>query len=296
MLKKFKGVYTALITPFNEDAAIDEKSLESLVEFNIKEGISGLVPCGTTGESPTLSHEEHDRVIEMVVYFSRGRVPVIAGTGSNSTKEAVRLTQHAEEVGANAVLLVSPYYNKPTQEGLYRHFKTIANSTSLPCILYNIPGRCGVNIDLSTLLRIANECKNVVGIKEASGNLEQIKETIRSFKDREFYVLSGDDNLTLDIIREGGHGIISVASNIVPSNMVKLTNYALEGNYERAQEINQYLSPLFKSLFIETNPIPVKYMLSRQKRCKEVYRLPLCEMSEEHKKQVDEVLEKLKLI
>jgi len=287
-----KGVYTAIITPFNEDGSVDEESLKKLIDFNIENGVDGIVPCGTTGESPTLEHEEHNRVIELTVQHVNKRVKVIAGTGSNSTNEAIRLTKHAEEVGVDACLLVSPYYNKPTQEGLYLHFKAIADSVKIPCIVYNIKGRTGVNVETPTLLRIINDCSNVRAVKEASGDINQIKDVIEQSPE-EFLVLSGDDNMALDLIKAGGDGVISVASNLVPGEMSKMIRLALDGKFADAEEIHKKLLPLFEAEFIETNPIPIKYMVAQRGMCKEVYRLPLCGMSTEHKEKVKKVLEGL---
>ena len=291
----FKGVFTAIITPFKEDGKVDKKCLKKLIDFNIKNGIAGIVPCGTTGECPTLSHKEHDKIIELTVKHVNKRVPVIAGTGSNSTAEAIRLTKHAEEAGADACLLVNPYYNKPTQEGLYRHFKAIADSVQFPCIVYNIKGRTAVNVETSTLIRLANDCKNIVGVKEASGDLNQMKDVIAK-RPEGFSVLSGDDNMTLDLIKAGGNGVISVASNVVPDRMVAMVNAALNGNFEEAEKLNNELSPLFKAIFIETNPIPIKCALAMKKMCKETYRLPMCEMSIEHKEELKKVLVEMKVI
>src|SRR3989339_1089850 len=250
----FRGVYTAIITPFREDGSVDEACLKKLIDFNIKSGVSGIVPCGTTGESPTLSHQEHDRVIELTVQHVNKRVPVIAGTGSNSTTEAIRMTTYAENAGADACLLVNPYYNKPTQEGLYRHFKAIADSVKFPCIVYNIKGRTAVNVETSTLMRIVKDCKNVVAVKEASGDLNQMKEVIAQ-RPEGFSVLSGDDNMALDLIKAGGNGVISVASNAVPDRMVAMVKAALDGNFDEAEKLNKDLAPLFEAEFIETNPI-----------------------------------------
>jgi len=293
--KMFKGVYTAIITPFNDDESVNEEELKKLIDFNIDNGISGIVPCGTTGESPTLSNAEHERVIEVTIEHVNKRVPVIAGTGSNCTREAIRLSQHAEEAGADALLLVNPYYNKPTQEGLYRHFKAIAESVKIPCVVYNIKGRTGVNVETPTLMRLANDCKNIIAVKEASGDLEQMKEVI-SQRPEGFSVLSGDDNMTLDLVKAGGDGVISVASNIAPDKMSAMVKAALDGNMEEADKIDKELAPLFEYEFIETNPIPIKYMLSLKGMCKEVYRLPMCEMMTENKEKVKEVAENLKLI
>jgi 4-hydroxy-tetrahydrodipicolinate synthase len=291
----FKGVFTAIITPFNEDESIDEKAFRKLIDFNIENGVAGIVPSGTTGESPTLNHHEHDGIIELTVNHVKGRVPVIAGTGSNCTREAIRLSQHAEKVGADAVLLVNPYYNKPTQEGLYRHFKAIADSIKIPCIIYNIKGRTGVNVETETLMRLIKDCKNIVAVKEASGDLNQMKEVIAQ-RPEGFSVLSGDDNLTLELIKLGGDGVISVASNIVPDKMSQMVNFTLEKDFEEAEKINNELAPLFEAEFIETNPIPIKYMLSLKDMCNEIYRLPMCELSEEHKKKVKKVMQEMKLL
>jgi 4-hydroxy-tetrahydrodipicolinate synthase len=291
----FKGVYTAIITPFNQDESIDEEALKKLIEFNIENGISGIVPCGTTGESPTLSSEEHDKVIELTIKQVAGRVPVIAGTGSNCTKEAIALSQHAEKAGADALLLVNPYYNKPTQEGLYRHFKAIANSVKIPCIVYNIKGRTGVNVETSTLMRLIKDCNNIKAVKEASGDINQIKEVIKNAP-QGFSVLSGDDNITLELIKQGGQGVISVISNLVPGEMVSMVNSALNQDFEKAEQLNEWLKPLMEMEFIETNPIPLKYMLSLTNKCREIYRLPMCELSDEHKISVKNLLKKQELI
>ena len=291
----FKGVYTAIVTPFKEDESLDKKSFKKLIDFQIENGITGIVPCGTTGESPTLSHKEHDKVIELAVKHVNKRVAVIAGTGSNSTAEAIRLTKHAEEAGADACLLVNPYYNKPTQEGLYRHFKAIADSVKFPCIVYNIKGRTAVNVETSTLMRIVKDCKNVAAVKEASGDLNQMKEVIAQ-RPEGFSVLSGDDNMALDLIKAGGNGVISVASNAVPDRMVAMVKAALDGNFDEAEKLNKDLAPLFEAEFVETNPIPIKYMLALKGMCKEVYRLPLCELRPQSKEKVKKVLQDLKII
>ena len=232
---ELSGVYTAIITPFKEDGSLDEETLKKLIDFNIEKGISGIVPCGTTGESPTLSHEEHDKVIELTVQHVNKRVPVIAGTGSNCTAEAIRLTKHAEEVGVDAALVVNPYYNKPTQEGLYRHFKAVADSVKIPIVVYNIQGRTGVNVETPTLIRLAKDCSNIVAVKEASGNMEQMKDVIAQ-KPEGFSVLSGDDGIALELIKNGGNGVISVASNLVPDKMSEMVKLALDGNFEEASD------------------------------------------------------------
>lgn len=290
-----KGVFTAIITPFKEDGSVDEETLRKLIDFQIENRVSGIVPCGTTGESPTLSHEEHDKVIEITIQHVNKRVPVIAGTGSNSTAEAIRLSQHAEKAGADGLLIVNPYYNKPTQEGLYRHFKAVADAVKIPVVVYNIKGRTGVNVETETLMRIVADCKNVVAVKEASGNLDQMKDVIAQ-RPEGFSVLSGDDNITLDLIKAGGNGVVSVASNLVPDKMSAMVKAALDKNFEEAEKINNELAPLFEAEFIETNPIPIKYMLELKGRCKAVYRLPMCELRPESKKKVKQVLTEMKII
>ena len=247
-MKKFSGVYTALITPFTKYGLVDAKAFKRIIEFQIAQGIDGLVPCGTTGESPTLSHAEHDRVIATTVEIANGRVPVIAGTGSNATSEAVRLSKHAETAGVDALLLVNPYYNKPTQKGLYLHFRTIADAVGIPCILYNIKGRTGVNIETDTLVKLANDCPNIYAVKEASGSLDQMKDVIaRSPED--FAVLSGDDNIAVDLIEAGGDGVISVASNLLPSHMKTMIHAALDGDIAKARAWEKNLAPFFASCF-----------------------------------------------
>lgn len=291
----FEGTFTAIITPFREDGSVDEEALKKLIDYNIENGVSGIVPCGTTGESPTLSNAEHGRVIELTIEHVKKRVPVIAGTGSNCTREAVRLSQHAEEAGADGVLLVNPYYNKPTQEGLYRHFKAIADAVKIPCIIYNIKGRTGVNVETRTLMRLVKERKNIAAVKEASGDINQIKDVIRQ-RPEGFSVLSGDDNITLELIKAGGNGVISVASNIVPDKMSEMVRLALDGKLEDAEKINSELAPLFEAEFIETNPIPIKYMLSLKGMCNEVYRLPMCELMPDSKEKVKKVMGEMGLI
>jgi len=290
---KLQGAYTALVTPFNRDESIDVGALEELVEFQIREGISGLVPMGTTGESPTLSHEEHNRVIELVITQVAGKVPVIAGTGSNSTAEAIRMTKRAKENGASASLQVAPYYNKPSDEGFYRHFMTIADSVDLPLVVYNIPGRTGKNIDNSTMLKLAQHA-NIIGVKEASGNIPQIMELVAKAP-HDFAVISGDDNLTLPIMALGGKGTISVASNIIPAQMEELVQAALSENTARARELHYRLLPLFKELS-DTNPIPIKCALHLKGMIEEIYRLPLCPMEEQKRSILAATLKELEII
>lgn len=292
-MHEYRGVYTALITPFTDLGVVDYKALERIVNHQIEAGIDGLVPCGTTGESPTLSHEEHDRVIAQTIKYASGRVPVIAGTGSNSTTEAIRLSQHAEDAGASALLLVNPYYNKPTQKGMYLHFKAIADSVKIPCILYNIKGRTGVNLETETLRRLEEDCGNIVAVKEASGSLDQMEEVIRT-TDEDFMVLSGDDNLALDLIRRGGDGVISVASNLFPHEMAKMIHSALNGHCQEAERIGEWFAPFFSACFIETNPIPIKTAMAHMGWCRESFRLPLCTLEkDEHRKKLIDIVSRM---
>jgi len=293
----FSGSMVAIVTPFKK-GKLDEKAFGDLIEFQIAGGTSGIVPCGTTGESATLSHEEHNRVIELTVNIVNGRVPVIAGTGSNSTDEAVALTRHAQKVGATAALLICPYYNKPTQEGLYRHFKTIAKSVDLPLMPYNIPGRTGVNMLPATVARLVDAKtgeRNIVAIKESSGSIQQISEVIRLCGNR-LAVISGDDALTLPILSLGGHGVISVAANIIPKDCADLVKAALKGDWEKARRLHFEMSPLVDALFIETNPIPVKTALGWMKKCSDEVRLPLCPMSETNQAALKKTMKEYGLI
>jgi len=284
----YQGVYTALVTPFNAKGAVDEPALKRLVEDQIAAGVSGLVPMGTTGESPTLSHEEHMDVVGKVVKWTNGRVPVIAGTGSNSTDEALHLTQKAKDQGASASLQVVPYYNKPNQEGLYRHFMALADQVDLPLIVYNIAGRTAKNLETDTLMRLAGH-PNVVGVKEASGDLGQMMDVLTR-RPKGFSVLSGDDNLLFPLLALGGDGVISVASNVVPQAMVDLALAALAGRWDEARTIHFRLLPLFKAMFIDTNPIPVKTALAFQGKMLETFRLPMCPMDEPKRQALRDVL------
>ncbi|NCC12540.1 MAG: 4-hydroxy-tetrahydrodipicolinate synthase [Spirochaetia bacterium] len=281
----FRGVFTAMVTPFTKKDNLDEQRLEEIIEAQIQSGVDGLVPCGTTGESPTLSHDEHDRVIALTVKFSNGRVPVIAGTGSNATTEAIRLSRHAQQVGADAVLLVNPYYNKPTQRGLFLHFKAIADSVDIPCILYNIKGRTGVNIETETVKALSDACSNIVGVKEASGSLKQMQDVIEATHGK-FHVLSGDDNLSLPLIESGGDGVISVGSNICPAYISKMIHLALDGHFEAARAMEANLSGFFKACFLETNPIPIKTAMARYGWCEESFRLPMCTFENEENRRL----------
>jgi 4-hydroxy-tetrahydrodipicolinate synthase len=292
----FTGTYTALITPFTKDGKVDESRLRQLVEQQIAAGIDGLVPCGTTGESPTLDHEEHNHVIELVVKFAAKRCAVIAGTGSNSTAEAVFMTQYARKVGADASLQVAPYYNKPTQAGLYAHFRAIAEQADIPLILYNIPGRCGVDIANDTIARLRRDLpKHIVGLKEATGVVDRVSQ-LRTLVDRDFCILSGDDSLTLPMMSVGAVGVISVVSNMIPRELTEMTHAALKGDFERAGRIHTKLFPLFKDLFCETNPIPLKAAMAMMGLCEEIYRLPLVPMSDANRAQLKTTLLALGLV
>jgi len=286
----FRGTFTALVTPFR-NGGVDFAALEKLIESQIAAGISGLVAVGTTGESPTLTHEEKEEVIARVVKIARGRAKVLAGTGSNSTRDSVEMTKFAEKSGADGALLVAPYYNKPSQEGLFRHFKAIAEGTSLPIMLYNIPGRCSVDILPETVVRLADNCRNIVCIKEASGSVERVGDLRRRLPD-EFTILSGDDSLTLPFMSVGAAGVVSVATNLFPSEVCALVRACESGDFKSAQALQRSLLPLFKDLFIEPNPVPVKTALGWRGVMSPQVRLPLCEMSEANqarlRKTVDE--------
>ncbi|MCK5655037.1 MAG: 4-hydroxy-tetrahydrodipicolinate synthase [Candidatus Aureabacteria bacterium] len=271
----FAGSLVAIVTPF-KDGEVDEDCLRSLVRMHIEEGTSGIVPCGTTGESPTLSPEEHKKVIEIVIDEVKKKVPVIAGTGSNNTAEAIEYTRHAYEAGADGALVITPYYNKPTQEGLYSHFKAIAGEVSIPIVIYNVPGRTGISIEPETVARLS-ELSNIVAIKEASGKMDQVTKIISLCG---ITVLSGDDSMTMPIMAVGGSGVISVVANIVPSDVRALTAAMEEGNCERARELHYKLFNLCKVMFIETNPIPIKTAMAMKGLIKEEFRLPLVSPSE----------------
>ena len=273
----FKGAMVAIVTPFKNDQ-VDENALRELIEFQIANGTDAIVPCGTTGESATLTHEEHDRVIEITIDATKKRVPVIAGTGSNNTAEALRLTKHAYEAGADGALIVCPYYNRPTQEGLYQHFKTIAESVPIPMIPYNIPSRTGVNLMPEMVAKLA-KIKNIVGIKEASGSIKQMSDVI-NLCEKDFTVLSGDDIFTLPLMAMGGAGIISVISNVAPADMAGLVDSFASGDMIKAKALHHKMSALIDALFIEVNPIPVKAALALMGKIEYEYRLPLCKMAD----------------
>jgi 4-hydroxy-tetrahydrodipicolinate synthase len=288
-----EGVFTALVTPFRDDV-IDEDALRALVERQIAAGVDGLAPCGSTGESATLSHAEHRRVVEIVVAAARGRLPVLAGTGSNSTREAVELTRYAKEAGADGALLISPYYNKPTQEGIVAHFAEIARETDFPLVVYNIPGRTASNMLPPTLARLA-DIEQVVGVKEASGDLAQISAVV-ALCPGDFSVVSGDDALTLPLLAVGGRGVISTSANVAPAEMVDLVRAFRAGDLERALRTHQRLLPLFDALFCETNPIPVKAALGLLGLVGDEIRLPLTRLTDANRERLQVVLKEIGLV
>jgi len=283
-----QGCGTALVTPFRQDGSIDQDALRRLVQFQLREGIDFLVPCGTTGETPTLEHGEYLGVIRLVLEETAGKAPVIAGVGGNSTKKVIELAQEVERLGVQGILSVAPYYNKPTQEGLYQHFNAIAESTHLPVILYNVPGRTSSNIEPGTVARLS-KVPNIVGIKEASGSITQQMEVMNEV-DPGFRVLSGDDAFTLPLMALGGVGVISVASNEIPGPMTRLAHLLLDGRYDEARKLNAELLPLMQANFIETSPIPVKAALAMMGMIEEVYRLPLVPMRPENRAKLEKVL------
>lgn len=289
----FTGSLVAIVTPFRR-GKVDEKALAELIEWQIASGTSGIVPCGTTGESATLSHDEHNRVIELTVEVVRRRVPVVAGTGSNSTDEAIALTKHAKQAGADGSLLITPYYNKPTQEGLYRHYRAVAEAVDLPLVLYNIPGRTGVNMLPATIARLT-ALPTIVGVKEGSGSVQQASDIVQMCGDR-LTVLAGDDALTLPMMAVGGKGVITVTANIVPSEMAGLVTAFAEGKIEVARRIHFKLSPLFAALFLETNPIPVKEALSLMGKIDPELRLPLSPMAQDTREKLLQALKDASLI
>jgi len=289
----FSGSFVAVVTPFKNNR-VDVEKLKELVEFHIKKGTSGIVPCGTTGESPTLSHEEHRLVIETVVKTVNGRIKVIAGTGSNNTNEAIELTRFAKKVGADGCLVITPYYNKPTQNGLYLHFKKIAETVDIPIVMYNVPGRTGTNMISSTAAKLS-KIKNIIGLKEASGNITQISQIVRECVE-EFDVLSGDDAMTFPILAVGGKGVISVAANIAPTEVAGLVEAFNKGDINKSRKIHLKMLPLFEAMFYETNPIPVKTSMNLMGMISDDIRLPLCKMSEENLKKLKTTLKEYKLI
>lgn len=289
----FKGSIVAIVTPFKK-GKVDEKALGDLIEWHISQETNGIVPCGTTGEASTLDYKEHYRVIELTVKTVHKRVPVIAGTGANATDETIMITKQAKKLGADAALIVSPYYNKPTQEGLYRHYKAVAEAVDIPIGLYNVPGRTAVNILPSTVARLA-EIESIVAIKEASGDMKQVSEIIRLCGDK-ITVISGDDFTTLPLLSLGGRGVISVSANVAPKDMSMMCSLWMKGQHDRARAIHYKIEPLNAAMFIETNPIPVKTALAMMGKIQEELRLPLCEMSSANKDKLRKVLVDLKLI
>jgi len=289
----FKGSIVAIVTPFKK-GKVDERALGDLIEWHIRQGTNAIVPCGTTGESATLDYKEHDRVIEFTVKAVKKRVPVIAGTGANSTDETIMITKHAKKAGADGALLVSPYYNKPTQEGLYRHYKAVAEAVKIPIVLYNVPGRTAVNVLPSTVARLA-EIKNIVALKEATGDMKQASEVIRLCGDR-ITVLSGDDFTTLPLLALGGRGTISVTANVMPRLVSDMCALWEQGKFDEARKIHFALEPLNASMFIETNPIPVKTALAMMGKIQEEFRLPLCEMALANREKLKNVLRSYKLV
>ena len=292
----FKGSNVALITPFKDDK-LDTENYIKLINFHIENGTNGLVPAGTTGESPTLSHDEHQKVIELCIKEAKGKIPVIAGTGSNSTAEAVELTKHAEKAGADGALVVTPYYNKPTQEGLYQHYKTINDNTSLPIIIYNIPSRCVIDMSVDTMARLF-ELKNIAGVKDATGDLKRLDQTIEKLG-HEFIQLTGEDGLAFEFNKRGGVGIISVTANIAPklcSDMQRCSKSKSDNEMKEAERIDQLLQPLHKSLFLESNPAPVKYAAKLLGLCDDSIRLPLVKIKKETQEEVKKALHSSKLL
>ncbi len=273
----FTGTYTAIVTPFR-NGKVDERALERLVRLQVRAGVDGVVPVGTTGESPTVDYDEHVHIIALAVKFARGRIKVLAGTGANSTSEAVYLTEEAEKAGADGSLQVAPYYNKPTPEGMFQHFREVARRTRLPLVLYSIPGRCGVEIGVDTVKRLARECPSIIGIKEAGGNADRVSQ-LRAALGPPFEILSGDDALTLPFMAVGAQGVISVASNVIPRQVARMVRAFAAGKPRAALTLHRKYYPLFKDLFIETNPVPVKAALAMLGQIEEEYRLPLVRMS-----------------
>jgi len=284
----FQGSIVALVTPFR-GGKVDEAKLKELVEMHVAQGTDGIVPSGTTGESPTLSHDEHRRVVEIVVEAARKRLHVIAGTGSNATSEAIELTTHAKKAGAAGALVVNPYYNKPTQEGLYRHFRAVADAVDIPILAYNIASRTAINVETDTLVRLVKDCPNLVGVKEASGSLDQMTQVILACGP-DFIVLSGDDNLTLPLMSVGGRGVISVIANFVPRETAEMTHAALAGDWKLARELHLKLFPLARAAFMETNPIPVKEAMGMMGMLEPEFRLPMCPMGAANRERLRAIL------
>ena len=294
MSAKFQGSFVALVTPFR-NGNVDEPKLRELIEFHVTHGTDGIIPCGTTGESPTLSHDEHKRVVEVVLEAARGRIKVVPGTGSYSTAEAVELTRHAERAGAAGALVVNPYYNRPTQEGLYRHFRAVAEAVAIPILVYNIQSRTAVNVETATLERLVRDVKNVAGVKEASGSLDQMSQVIAACGP-DFSVLSGDDNITLPLLAIGGHGVVSVIANILPRETAEMVHAALDGDWKRARDLHYRLFPLARAAFLETNPIPIKEAMGMAGMIEPEFRLPMCRMSDANRERLRAILTQYALV
>jgi 4-hydroxy-tetrahydrodipicolinate synthase len=294
MSQTFHGSFVAMVTPFR-NGKVDEAKLKELVELHIANGTDGLIPCGTTGEAPSLSHDEHHKVVELVVEAARGRIKVVPGTGSYSTSDAIEMTKHAERAGAAGALVVNPYYNKPTQEGLYRHFRAVAESVAIPILVYNIQSRTAVNVETATLTRLVRDVKNIVGVKEASGSLDQMSQVIAACGP-DFSVLSGDDNITLPLLAIGGSGVVSVIANIVPRETADLVHAALEGDWKRARDLHYRLFPLARAAFLETNPIPIKEMMAMAGMLEPEFRLPMCRMSDANREKLRDIIKPYGLI
>ncbi len=289
-MNKFSGVWTALITPMNDNGTVNYGELENLIEAQILAGVSGLVSVGTTGESPTLNPQEHIRVIEHTCKTAKGRIPVLAGTGSNNTLEALQLTKEAEEIGADGFLIVAPYYNKPSQEGLFLHFSEIAKITEKPIMLYSIPGRCGIEISNPIALRLSEKYPNICSMKEAGGKVEKVID-LKNIAGHKLDILSGDDSLALDFMENGATGVVSVASNIIPAQLVEIISYAAKKDFVKARELEKKYKALFKNLFIEPNPVPVKFAAKKMGLLSsDTVRLPLCRMSAENQKILEETI------
>jgi 4-hydroxy-tetrahydrodipicolinate synthase len=295
MRERFQGTGTALVTPFKKDGSLDERALRVLVDFQIQGGVEALVPVGTTGEGPTLSEAERRRVFEIVVEQANGRAKIFGGTGSNSTAATIERTKMAKQIGLDAALIVGPYYNKPTQEGYYRHYRSVAEAVDLPVIIYNVPGRTGGNIEASTVIRMAEEIPTIMAIKEASGNIGQILEIARN-RPAHLSLLSGDDAITLPVMALGGDGCISVVSNETPREFSNMVRACLNNHWETAQSLHNKLLPLMNANFIESNPIPVKAALAMMGMIEEVYRLPLVPMTERNREKLKTVLHELSLV
>ncbi len=293
--KRFQGTGTAIVTPFKKDGSLDERKLRKFVDFQIKGGVEALIPVGTTGEGPTLSHTEHQRVFEIVAEQADGRVRIFGGTGSNSTEKVIEQTKMAKKIGLDAALIVGPYYNKPTQEGYYQHYRAVAEAVDIPIIVYNVPGRTGGNIEAATMIRMAEEIPNIIAVKEASGNIGQIMEIARNRPPR-LSLLSGDDAITLPLMAVGGDGCISVVANETPREFSDMVRACLKNDWDNARKLHEKLLPLMNGNFIESNPIPVKAALAMMGMIEEVYRLPLVKISDKNREKLTKILEELKLV